>query len=65
MTVERENGVLDARVFDHEKRLASLEAWRDNKEAQVTRAPAWTLGLISAAIALASVLLQLYLSGIR
>lgn len=52
----------DERLYDHERRISSLESWRDNQQAQRSVVPAWVIGILSLAVAGASLLANILLS---
>ena len=59
MTPERDLEQVREILMHHEGRLAALEAHRDNERARHASTPAWLFGVISAAVALGSLLLNL------
>lgn len=58
MVTDRDN----ERIYDHERRISSLESWRDNQQAQRSVIPAWVIGILSLAVAGASLLANILLS---
>jgi hypothetical protein len=63
--VRREVYDIHREMSDLKSRVASLETWRDNQEARHSNTPAWVFGTISAAVAVLSLLLNLWLAGGR
>ncbi len=59
MTPERDLEQVRETLMRHEGRLSSLEAFRDNERTRHASTPAWVFGVISAAVALGSLLLNL------
>lgn len=55
--------VTDGRIFDHERRISNLEAWREAEAQQQSRVPAWVTIAIMVTTFFLSTLINLYLSG--
>lgn len=56
---------LRQQVYEHEGRISSLEAWRDNLQARHASTPTWIFGVIATVISGATLVLNLWLAGVR
>lgn len=55
---------LSRRVSDLGERVAKLETWRDNEEANHAAIPTWLFGTITTLVGIASLVANLWLSGV-
>lgn len=72
MTEQDRIGRLEARQWEQQEqiarldsRMSSLETSRDNERTRHATTPAWLFGVLSVGLALVTLLLNLYLAGLR
>lgn len=65
MAEDRNVDLLRQQVYNHEGRISSLEAWRDNVRTRHASTPTWIFGVIAAVVSGLTLLVNLWLAGVR